>query len=311
MKKLIFLLLIILSGCNFGQGGISTGAGTDITGSEGLSMKLGTIPGTVYLGQSFTIPITLENQGASKVEDAILSISGYNENYVHLDDSPKVEKINLEGKTTFSPVGERTVKIFRVGSISLPEGKDVTQVFLARVCYKYKTIANPVVCINPKLVQGESFQPGTCNFNEVKLSSTQGAPIAVTKVEALPYINEPTVDFLIYVQDVAKEGKAVYEESYTKPCLGKEPIFASEVEELKIEAYLGENNKITCYPVAGEDEEITSFKIEEKGPSVKCRATIDTEANAYTTVLSIHLSYGYYNGQVFTVNLKNPARPGS
>ena len=303
MRKLLILFFTILMGCNLAGGG--TGQGADLTGSEGLVITKGTIPNIIYPGQSFSIPITLENKGTSNIEDAILSISGYEEQYVHFDVPPIVEKINLEGRTALTPIGERTTKIFRVGSISLPQGKDIAQVFLARVCYKYKTIASPIVCINPKLASGESVQPGACDPSKVQLSSTQGAPLAVTKVEVIPLSNEGFVSFIIHVKDVSKGPAAILEDSYAKPCArGIGTLFVDEVGKIKIEAFLS-GQKIQCFSLFEDAIEADMFKITKEGPFAICRATIDPEADAYTTPLSIELSYGHGSSEVFSVDLKS------
>ena len=307
MKRLLVLLLVIITGCNLSGG---AGKGADITGTEGLTIKIGTVPSLVYLGQSFSIPVTIENAGTSDIEDAILSISGYNNKYIHLDGPSRIEKINLVGRTTFSPVGERTTTIFNVGAISLPDNKEeITQVFQIKGCYKYKTIANPVVCINPRLGRGEPSPPGSCDNRIDTLSPTQGAPIAVTGVTAITITNEPVMEFHIEVDDVSEKGEAILEELYAKECLGKESVSPEEIEVIKIEAFLS-GQKLQCFEPGRGDEETDKFIIRDKGPSVICRAAIDPDTDPYTAVLSIQLKYGYvYIAKPFPVTLKNPAAP--
>lgn len=311
MRKLflIFILILFLTGCNY----ISkvtdlvkpAEEDADILGSEGLVLTLPELPTELYVGQGLEIPVTLENKGAHKVENAILVISaGYDDKTVKFRSYPKIEGINLEGRTQFVPIGERTTKTFTISSISLPGDKEASKTFEVIACYQYETAASPVVCINPGSQFEKGVIAGACNFVDAKISPSQGAPIAVTKVETWYLTNREEAEFRIFVNDVSDKGVILKKEAYAKRCLSSDPLQTEELGIINIEAYMG-GKPLTCYSVAAE-EEAKQFTIRENAPSVRCRAKIDFDEPAYTTPLSIYLSYGYNIGKAFTITLKSP-----
>lgn len=304
MKKTLvqasFIMLILLSaGCD-----VIVKKGYDetkLTGTDGLTIKIERYPKEMYIGQGAQIPVTLENKGTAKAENAILVLGGYDPNYVKFRTQPRFEGINLEGKSLLVPTGGRDTKIFTITSISLPNEKEKTETFQAVACYQYTTEASPVVCINPKLAYGVQAVESGCNFEDAKITQTQGAPVAVARVNTVYFLDSSEVEFRLYVQDVGK-GNLIDKNAYAKKCLSIEPLTKDEKGLIYIEAYLG-NQPIPCY--LGNNE-VSSFKIANEGYSVVCRAKIDTTAAAYTTPLSLYLDYGYVVADEFTIKLKNP-----
>ncbi len=93
---------------------------------------------------------------------------------------------NLQGRTATNSVGGSSTYEFQ-GTINsndqiLSEGK-YSPTILANVCYRYETVANPVVCVE-KEPYSISNQKKPCVVSDINLAS-QGAPIAVTKVETV------------------------------------------------------------------------------------------------------------------------------
>ncbi len=304
MKRAYFIiLLLILTSCALFKPAPKEAA--DILGGEGLVIKLPQIPKELFVGQGLEIPLTLENAGAYKVENAILSLSGYNPEFVKFRSLPKIEGINLEGRSQFVPVGERTTKVFTISSINLPSAKERTETFEAVACYPYKTEASPVVCINPQLVFGtEDISAGVCDFVDAKISPTQGAPIAVTKVETWYFIEQQEVEFRVFVKDVSGKGVVLNKNAYGKRCLGTEPLKPEDLNVVTAEIFLS-GEQLSCYSAASEEPQ-NIFTLAEN-QYIRCRAKIDPAQPAYTTPLSVSLSYGYVTLQVFSINLKNPA----
>lgn len=303
MKKLpLFLVLIILiAGCNLI---VKKGEQqADILGTEGLVLTLPTLPTELYIGQGLEIPVTIENAGTYSVKNAMLSISGYNTEYVAFRET-KFEGINLEGKTNFLP-GEKTMKIFTLSSIILPTEKEKKEVFEVIACYQYETDAIPVVCINPQSQLGAQVVKGSCDFVDAKISPSQGAPIAVTKVETYYYTDKEEAEFRIYVKDVSGKGILLAKEAYAKRCLSNQPLTKEDQNKINIEAYLGTEN-MKCYSVTT-NEPAESFIMIDNAPSIRCRAKINYNEPAYTSPLSIYLTYGYTSGKVsLPITLKNP-----
>lgn len=308
MRRIICLatVLLLLSACNFFVSQHQTQA-SDILGSDGLTITVGTLPQQVYVGQGLEIPIMLENVGAHNVANGILSLSGYDSGIVHFGTFPKVEGINLGGRSTFQPVGERTTQIFTINSFTLPDLNEKKVSFEALACYQYSTDASPVVCINPQLVLGT--QPTTqqaCNFLDAQLSTTQGAPVAVTKVEEFYDIEHSQVEFRIFMKDVSGKGVVLDKQAYAKRCLSPDPLSLEDINKVAIEAFMS-GERISCYDFAS-DTPVDTFKINNQGPSVRCRARFDPTKAAFTTPLSIMLSYGYVTDRVFSLTVKNPSK---
>jgi len=301
MKKVVLLLilLIFLASCNVIQPKKEV---ADITGSDGLKLTLPKLPKELNVGQGLDIPITLENVGTHKVENGILSISGYDSNFVKFRTKPKVEGINLEGKSNFIPVGERRTEVFTISSVSLPDRKEKKEVFEAIACYQYQTIASPVVCINPKLVFGTTAIEAGCAFVDAKISPTQGAPVAVTKVETWYFSDKNEVEFRIFVKSLSKGGVILEQSAYAKRCLSPDPLKVEDIGVVNIEAFMS-GTKLSCY--VGENQ-VDRFKVLNDRYSVTCRAQINPSEPAFTTPLSIELSYGYNIIDVFAITLKNP-----
>ncbi len=306
MRKLFFfiILVILLSGCNIIQKRTTDQQPANLEGTEGLVLTLPKLPAELYVGQGLEIPVTLENQGASNVENAILAIPMYGETIVQFRQPPIFEGINLEGRSLLVPLGEKTTKVFTISSIKLPSEKEISKTFEVIACYQYKTEASPVVCINPKSQLTQDTTKPACEFVDAILTPTQGAPIAVTKVENWYYIDRNEVEFRIFVKDVFEKGVLLKKSAYAKRCLSGEALDTGDLGTINIEAYMS-GKKIDCYSVAS-DEFADNFVIRENMPSIRCRAKIDFNEPAYTTPLSLYLSYGYNVGKVFTINLKSP-----
>lgn len=299
MKKLIFIVILafLLVGCNVivkrGQTQV------DLTGTEGLTLTIENYPKELYIGQGAQIPITLENKGTAKASNGIVAITP--NDAIKFRTPPKITGINLEGRSALIPIGERDTKIFTISSIILTSGKEKIVPLQALACYQYTTEASPVVCINPKLAQGVQAVESGCNFNDAQITSTQGAPVAVTRVSTVYFLDKSEVEFRIYVKNVGG-GELIDQAAYTKKCLSTDPLSKTEKNIINIEAYMGAK-QLNCYLGT---KQVDKFKATDKGFSVVCRATIDTREAAYTTPLSLYLDYGYVVSEVFSITLKNP-----
>lgn len=303
-RKLIILLLLVLASCSFQQSTKS-----DITGTEGLKITLAKLPTELFVGQGVEIPITLENIGASKVENGILVLSGYDDNVVHFNSVPKITGINLDGRSEFVSQGAKTTKIFTISSLTLPSAKENKQTFEVFACYQYKTAASPVVCINPMSQFEEEVVKGSCDFVDAQISSSQGAPIAITKVETWYFSDQKEVEFKIYAKDVSGKGIVLDKQSYDKFCLGTEQLTKENLDVVNFEVYMS-GEKLICYSGTGE-EQIDKFALSKAdAPAIRCRAAINPKQPAYTTPISIYLSYGYISRSMFSIIIRNPSYTG-
>ncbi|MBN2420920.1 hypothetical protein JXB27_01420, partial [Candidatus Woesearchaeota archaeon] len=232
----------------------------------------------------------------------------YDEENIMFSSPTKYEGINLEGRTEFVPIGEKTTEIFTIGKIALPNAKEKLQVFNILACYQYKTEASPLVCINPQWAYSGSTQG--CHFSEAQITSSQGAPVAVSRVVTSYFESRKEVQFDIFVKDVSGKGVVLAPSAYAKPCLGSVSLEEGDQGTVMMEAYLS-GEKLRCYS-ATSDEISETFTISTQGDTyaARCKASIETNKPAYTTPLSVYLTYGYASGKTFQLTIKNPSFVG-
>jgi hypothetical protein len=297
-------VFFLLTGCNLVSKKPKDAQVSDITGTEGLTITIPKLPEELLVGQGLEIPVTVENVGAHKVENGILAIAGYDDNFVKFRSLPKIEGITLEGKSALIPTGERTTKIFTINSINLPNLKEKQESFEVLACYQYKTEASPIVCVNPKLAYGASDVISGCKFQDAQVSTSQGAPIAVTKVEIGYFASKQEIDFKIFVKDVSGKGVVMDKVAYGKRCLSRERLATDDINTVYIETYLS-GEVLTCYTTT--DVATDKIKLDKGEGTIHCKGPLDQTATAFTTPLSIFLDYGYVVGKTFSIKLKNPS----
>src|SRR3989337_2797933 len=106
----------------------------------------------------------------------------------------------LRGNTPDYPNGEEGFIEFKGYIKNWPANLDhTTQNFLVTNCYGYATYAAPEVCIDP---QPFSQDRKVCIPQEIVFSQSQGAPVAITRVEQEPTPN--SVIFTIHFKNVNK-----------------------------------------------------------------------------------------------------------
>ncbi len=308
MKKVILILFLctILYGCTSST---STTQASNLVGTDGITATIGQIPSPLYAGQGLEIPVTLENAGAYDVQNAILSVSSYDPAIVQFSSPTRYEGINLFGRSNFVPAGQKTTKIFTISNLNLPNTNEKIETLQILTCYPYETQASPIVCINPQLEYGQTITQGACSFTDAQVSSSQGAPVAVTKVETWYHPDQLQLEFRIYVSDVSGKGYVVRSASYDKLCLGTISLSNDDINLVGIQAYMS-GKQINCYPMSdlNSNTPINSFNLSSQSTiaSVRCRAPLDTTKPAFTTPLSIYLSYGYVYYQSVQLDIKNP-----
>ena len=176
------------------------------------------------------------------------------------------------------------LKSFTTKINGLPTGTDVYEPYIIlTACYGYKTIANPVVCIDPNPF-GVYTASKACQPRTVTEMGGQGAPIAVTKVEQIP--SRGKVQFKIYIENKAK-GKAIADEKVST-CNLIEPTdykYINKIDSYEVEA--SGLNLVACQP----DPENLRL-VDDKGVII-CSFDTDQSVPAYTTPLKIELDYNY------------------
>ena len=318
MKKevLIFVFLVLLlvcGGCKKAREeptavtGITPGGA--VTGTKGITMRFAKNlpPNRIYDTQPLDIVVELNNKGAYDIAgpaDCMLHLSGYDETIL-----PGIDKDQdcgfLEGVSVYNPDGGSTTKEFRTDTIYLPEGVDVYEpTFMLTVCYRYRTVANPIVCIDPNYYQ-ITPQQRACAVKDVMLPRGQGAPVSVDRVDV--DMMQGKVRFKIYVSN--KGGVEIKPE--------KRGIFRKKkIAPRRLGVVLSPDVAVSRCPMdlEYEDYNIIRYNVEMTGSyPIECKPQIDGEYKlrlidnkgviycifpvsgneAYQTPLKITLDYVY------------------
>lgn len=322
IRNIIFVLVILLFvyGCKGKSGDKYTPTITskDIyTGKEGLSIEFfeNTPPSDIFENSVLPIGLRLYNKGAYDISDGYLSVSlekeymGLEEdslksinNLVDFKDKEHIQ-FDLKGKTIEYPKGETEVITFIANtkdlSLTDPQSEFHKSLISITSCYKYQTKAVETVCIDTD-VYGFKKREKSCEAKTMTLSS-QGAPVAVTKIESemLPDKDKPDVikpRFIITVRNMGN-GEIVKKEKVEAACSSK-PIGYKEWNSVNINVYISdisEENKLDCdITKAGiHDEGIMILK--QKEDSIRCtyEKGFGEEKGTFASPLYILLDYGY------------------
>ncbi len=224
------LLGVLLAGCTgIGIGGekSSTSSLENIRqGTEGMVISfLTTYPkdiivgggegtgSTKGIGEDIIFTLRAENRGAYPEQggpgmSGDIWLSGYDPRVITFAEEPYsgaiaslgMGDLQLYGKTPYGPVGDSGIIDFKgkINMDKLTEGK-YSPTILGNACYYYETAAQPQICIEKEPLA--LFVKKACSAKDVSLSS-QGAPVAVTKVEQLSTPSK--VQFKITFKNVGK-----------------------------------------------------------------------------------------------------------
>lgn len=322
--KYIFLLILLLAlvGCNLLP---TAKRGSEaFTGTEGIVMNfLPNRPPDKIIADAtqLEIPIMIEvrNRGAFPSseerafdrwnENDIIFVSGFDP-ILFLDwkvddrseDTPKalIGRRSLDGKGPLNPEGGYDTIEF-VGTLYVDNLKidRFKPSFLVTACYHYFTRANPTICIDPEpySLTGEKK---VCQVEDITLSS-QGAPIAITKVEE--EILKESIQFRIHFKNLGN-GEVIKLDSLNKCSPDSDEILdRKDIDLVKISNVRVSGGSITgsCKPT---DQGYVRL-FENEGFVICSMPKRDDVKTAYNTPLFIELEYGYRTSISKTVEIIN------
>jgi hypothetical protein len=331
MKNIIPLILIavLLTSCT-----LTSSKKTPITevnirqGTNGLVMDFvqGTPPKSVYESRTsgsnayegiFEFSATLENKGASDIEQGYLTV-GYEEDYITTAPNggwtendftlsyseEKTMRFSLKGKSLLNPAGDIKMVSNKLKTKMLEELSEThDSLVMLTACYDYSTTESATVCIDPNPYES-GIKP--CTVKDQTFTS-QGAPIAVTKVETtmLPSGgNTVKPEFKIYIKN-SGVGNVVSKDKIELACKSKltedEKKDLWNIVDIKLTLGGDENGIFECSPLP--------MRLKSDEDYVRCVYTNQIRAEAaYQTPLVINLTYGYTQTVSKSVEiLKNPS----
>jgi hypothetical protein len=128
------------------------------TGSKGLELEFmdGAPPDKVYAGNEMDIVIEVRNLGAYPTSDSFdgkLEIYGFDEKAFSGErwDGTNFLSSALQGRSQFSPQGGREAKRYHIDKVdTLFDSEFYEPTIVAAACYKYRTLAQPLICVDPE-----------------------------------------------------------------------------------------------------------------------------------------------------------------
>ncbi len=318
LKKIMWILMILLLlyGCKKGGKYTPTITSKDIyTGRDGLVMEFfdGAPPEEVFENGVLPIGIRLYNKGAHDIEEGYLSIM-LEKKYM-MADTNSLKSINqevkfkdtehitfeLEGKGVVHPKGGQEVITFTASTKELDKELYTSLVSII-ACYDYQTRAVETICIDTD-VYGLKEREKSCDAKKTLTLSSQGAPVAVTKIESdmLPDKDNPSIikpRFEITIKDLGN-GRVIGKEYVEAEC-SSGPV---EYNLINVKAYIStmdENNKLDC------DNE-GSLTLKRKEGSLVCvyEEGFNEDKGTYSSPLYIIMDYGYADSISRDVKIKN------
>lgn len=329
IKKVMIMLVVLLfiSGCKgngvtkfFKKGSDFNPATTSADlykGSNGLTMSFleKTPSAEIFEGGVLFIGAKLANEGAYDIDNGFLllnlerdymqleqdSLRSLTDEVSFIDDNHM--RFNVNGKSIEYPDGDYDVITFAADALPLsrldPSSESYEAVVSLTSCYEYQTRAIETVCIDSDVYEFKKREKA-CKVEDKSLSS-QGAPIAVTKIESemLPTRENTAIVkpiFIITINNVGG-GKAVKKRNIRDACFAG----TTEWDFIDIRAYLStieEANRLDC--------NIDEIKLEEGTGTVICtyEKGFSDDVGAFSSPLYIILDYGYTDTVFEKVKIK-------
>ena len=297
MKKLVLSVLIVslifLNSCAFkpasGEKPLDTlSALRQVqTGTQGVEVKFvnNYPPNLLYDTTDLTILANVWNKGAHDLKrgDCFIHLIGYDKNIIRNIQAFRAcnSAGTLEGKKVYNLKGGTNQVEFSSKNIKLPYKVTEYSPNLNLVaCYKYHTVANPLICVENSLYQTSSQQK-SCRVKDVSMSG-QGGPVGVSYVD-VEMAGDKAI-FAITIKNFNSAGRVISPSSSLSFC----PLNLkySDFDQVYYSVILSGGSKIDCKPndnyvklINNQGKIICSFKI--------------GNTQAYETPLMIDLDYNY------------------
>ena len=293
----MFVVLILIIGCS----GVRTREpkrSVDYrTGSEGLVLDIVSDFDRIYeFDQDVNVVVEVRNRGAfpqaGETIEAYIWAGGFDTDILELrteTGNGALDTTSLEGKSPVNLDGGYTAAVFEADVHDLPSGTPSYKTpIIIDATYKYKTIASPIICVdpNPSITEIKERVCEVGQYGSVSLKGSQGAPVAVTRVEE--DVTSNYILFRIYVDNVGG-GRVIPKDGSHGPQWNPNKGYDwDELNKVYINRVtVGNTDVDSCSPDVGSNIDV------EKGRGyILCRFQA-TGDGVYKSPLNIELEYGY------------------
>lgn len=298
---ILLILLIFIIGCT---GSIKE---QDVEsefhkGTQGIVMHFvqNSPPSKVYEGDHLAVSVELFNKGAYPSTGSFqgkLEISGFDSSAISGGwDGGNSMPAELTGRSMYNPIGGYDIMTYEASSVNVPFDADSYPAdIIVHSCYEYKTLASPLMCIDPTPYEAVS-EHKVCQVGDKSLSGGQGAPVAVTKIEE--EVGADTIYFRIYIRNMGG-GSVVSPSSY-----GNCP-FDLEFEDLNkvvVSASTSFDSSPRCTPAGTSSDPV--HLIDGQG-FIFCSFSKSSSQSAYLSPLNIELNYVYSDSISKSIDIIN------
>jgi hypothetical protein len=299
-KGITLIILLLLAGCG-PKTQVSPITDIDVhKGVEGLKMQFlkNSPPDEVKDNSVVMLGFLLQNKGAYDINGGILSL-GVEDEYMALDEwkpsdviikniNDKQAMFSLEGRSRLNTEGDKGVVTIKAWTYELEEQAEThTSTIMLTACYRYMTKLAEEVCIDTDLF-GLRRVEKVCEVKDKSFSS-QGAPVAITKVETTIRADESSDDYVIpeFKIYIRNKGSGEVIDSYKiQEACSSEPLLREDINKLYVSATLS-GKPLKCEP--------DRINLREESSFVRCwdNRGISVEMGNYLAPLVVELDYGY------------------
>jgi hypothetical protein len=288
-------LIVLLAGCGVRQTGQIQEVNVH-TGTQGIVAKFldQNPPPVTYANSATAVSYELDNNGASDVDNGIVSI-GVEDDFVALQ-GDRVRPFTLAGRSLANPGGDTKIESVQLRTKSLPPQTETATTSVAlNVCFPYTTDAELTMCVDTDVFG--RVKAKSCTAQAIGLSGGQGGPVSVTKVEPSYTPDADTTKvratYVISVRNIGtgqlySQDKSI--EACTPAALGPDSWNIANIQ-----AFLGDQ-QLDCTPKSPNGGLDGFLKIIAQNENfVRCELPggVLKMSGTYTTTMRVEVKYGY------------------
>ncbi|MBD3310028.1 hypothetical protein GF351_02305 [Candidatus Woesearchaeota archaeon] len=289
----IFLVFVLISGCTTDGGADSDYVGREYhRGTQGIETDFvrNAPPSTVYEGDSLEVIVELRNRGAWPTSDILegkLEVSGFDLNAIRGTWQGGNQMPNdLQGRSMYNPEGGYDTMTYRDSDgVRVPFEADKYEAnILVHSCYRYKTMASPIVCIDPdpyRVVQEEKV----CDIEDsISVGSGQGGPVGISSIREK--VGSENIYFEIYIRNF-DNGRVAHWNAYNRCPFDLE---YDEINKVIVDVKLPYDSNPDCSPAGTASDPV---RLVNGQGWMHCSFNKPMSGSAFTTPLQIELRYIY------------------